>query len=946
MKPNFALTLSFDGIGLLHRGADGWRSVGDVTLDSADLSAALADLRARAEQIAPDGITSKLIIPNEQIKYLDLDAPDGSDPEAIVRAALDGATPYAVDDLAYDWSAQDGRIHVAAVARETLAEAEAFAGEHAFAPVSFAAIPGDVAFGGEPFFGATRQAAQHLPEGSAVTRDEAPIAVVGRAVIPTPAPDVPEPDAPEPEATEAETPDAPETPAVTDTNDAPPEATTEPEPEAKPKKKKKKKKAKPAVEEAASDDATGPDMPAPKAEPTPEPETPEPKPDAEAAPETAPAAFASIRAQRDVPPGKAPRLEGQPRLSRLDGADTSAPAAAPKLTATPIDTAEADTPAPPLPSPGGGEPLTPPPRVAEIAASLRPDPETRLDVDAQTSAPASPADTPAETATPATPARALSFFSRRKAPKQDTGATAGKRRKAAVSPAEADQREDEKQRMTVFGARQHEVGGKPRFLGLILTAVLLLFLVGVAAWASIFLDDGLSRLFGPPDEIHLADVPEVEGVEGDDPVADAPPLDDTASVDTAALTPEITPLPETAPQSDIAALPDLPEALSPSEAMARYAATGIWQMAPQSPTTPDAQGALDGLYQVSLDPDVARPALPGDISPRAGARSDTRPETPADPPPAGVVFDFDANGFVRATPDGALTPQGVRVFAGRPALTPPADMQQSTPALTPEPGALAQDNAAAGTETAGPDVDPALAALRPRARPGDLNEAADSPADESTAAEAEDAQEATEAGDPALAALRPRLRPDSVAAQAATLRTQTDDTGAPLVDSSAVENALAAASTANLDPDSETADAAQGAADQTAFDDALPQAVSASLVPLKRPSNFAAIVKQSRDETAAQPVSAQQALRPSLPSSASVAKQATEKNAINLRKVNLIGVYGTPASRRALVRLGNGRYKKVQVGDRLDGGQVAAIGDSELRYTKRGRSVILTMPKG
>jgi Tfp pilus assembly protein PilP len=77
-----------------------------------------------------------------------------------------------------------------------------------------------------------------------------------------------------------------------------------------------------------------------------------------------------------------------------------------------------------------------------------------------------------------------------------------------------------------------------------------------------------------------------------------------------------------------------------------------------------------------------------------------------------------------------------------------------------------------------------------------------------------------------------------------------------------------------------------------------------------------------------------------------VAREATVSNAINLRRVNLIGVYGTPSERRALVRLPNGRYQKVEVGDRFDGGRVSAIGDSELRYQKSGRNVVLTMPKG
>ena len=36
----------------------------------------------------------------------------------------------------------------------------------------------------------------------------------------------------------------------------------------------------------------------------------------------------------------------------------------------------------------------------------------------------------------------------------------------------------------------------------------------------------------------------------------------------------------------------------------------------------------------------------------------------------------------------------------------------------------------------------------------------------------------------------------------------------------------------------------------------------------------------------------------------------------------------------------------VEVGDRLDGGRVAAITDSELRYVKGGRNVVLKIPEG
>ncbi|MEL6645380.1 MAG: hypothetical protein AAFQ79_15720 [Pseudomonadota bacterium] len=132
------------------------------------------------------------------------------------------------------------------------------------------------------------------------------------------------------------------------------------------------------------------------------------------------------------------------------------------------------------------------------------------------------------------------------------------------------------------------------------------------------------------------------------------------------------------------------------------------------------------------------------------------------------------------------------------------------------------------------------------------------------------------------------------------------------------------------------------------------QAVAQSRVPSSRPSDFGQRVatirnraeEQRQAQQAAQVAAAVASAQPTIPTSASVARQATIDNALNLRRVNLIGVYGSEADRRALIRLSSGRYVKVKVGDRVDGGQVAAIGDSELRLIKGGRNVTLTVPQG
>ena len=82
------------------------------------------------------------------------------------------------------------------------------------------------------------------------------------------------------------------------------------------------------------------------------------------------------------------------------------------------------------------------------------------------------------------------------------------------------------------------------------------------------------------------------------------------------------------------------------------------------------------------------------------------------------------------------------------------------------------------------------------------------------------------------------------------------------------------------------------------------------------------------------------------PSRSTVATRATIPNAIRLNEVNLVGVYGTTGDRRALVRLPSGRYVRVRVGDRVDGGRVARITESELFYQKGNRTVSLRVPRG
>ena len=92
-----------------------------------------------------------------------------------MRDALHGATPYSVDELAYDF-AKGRRAHVRCRRRaRTLVEAQQFATEHGFNPISFAAIPEPFTYVGEAFFGATGE--------NSVERDAEPVNIIGQSDV-------------------------------------------------------------------------------------------------------------------------------------------------------------------------------------------------------------------------------------------------------------------------------------------------------------------------------------------------------------------------------------------------------------------------------------------------------------------------------------------------------------------------------------------------------------------------------------------------------------------------------------------------------------------------------------------------------------------------------------------------------------------------------------------
>lgn len=179
MKPAFALSLSQDGITLLHRTETGWETVGIVNPEAEGLDAAMMRLRDVARGLEPKSFTTKLVLPQSQILFTDIDAPgpDRAARRVQIARALEGRTPYNVNDLVFDWSGNGRVVRTAVVAKVTLDEAESFAEHYGFHPVCFVADPDGGSFAGEPWFGQTSTASRHLPEGARVTRDQDPVGV-------------------------------------------------------------------------------------------------------------------------------------------------------------------------------------------------------------------------------------------------------------------------------------------------------------------------------------------------------------------------------------------------------------------------------------------------------------------------------------------------------------------------------------------------------------------------------------------------------------------------------------------------------------------------------------------------------------------------------------------------------------------------------------------------
>lgn len=1076
MNPNLALSLSFEGVRLLHRAPGGWTLVGEIAADAADFAGDLALLRKTALGLEPGGLRTKILLITDWIKTFTIDNPRATDAE--VRAAIDGSTPYALDELVFDHSRGGGRTYIATVTRQHLEEAEAFATEHRLQPVAFAAALPESSFRGEAFFGETRLARTLLAEGEAVERDPEPtllpqrragaerielvdddaadVEVVHFRHMPLPS-EPPKPDAPAALAEALAKLTAAEPITVPPVEE--PQPTPSPPPVADPP-------VSAVIDAVADDDVAEP----PLADVTPPPAQPasddviasvlaseaQPAGDSEGATSTStstptPPASAPepIFASRTRPTRGATRPsegQGSAPLAATGGRGPLPPPAErppgriePSLRRGSTAGIAGDA------SHGSGRTMNAPgadasaPSAIELAMPVAPEPST-LEPSPPLPAEPSPAVDPIERAVQRITAEA-STTPRDLRTQPVSTPTTGKA--GEVRGEHRSVPSNEAARMTVFGARKEaEVErsrNRSRLFGLLLTVILLVVMTAVGVWAAVS-EAGLAGLWGD-------DTPRVETVMTPaDPLSrEAEPVDEAAAVSPAPTdTQASTTIPESMPdaasaaaavdavaaalvevaradevETDLDAPAAAPEgvAIGPTEADRIYAATGVWLRSPRLTDLPVAEALGDLVPNVTLAADSTLDS-DGDRSAAPLALDTATPDAvlmaQREPPPPGAVFERDERGMILATPEGTLMPDGLLVVAGSPLVIPPtrpgptaaapreAAPETSTametapsqrPRLRPENAVLPETEAEPETLTTGmapvptltgTELDPAATGALTFAEQASAIEAATTTAGgvslDGLRPPARPAGAATSA-DPALPELaaydgpRPGLRPEGLAPDAL-----------PETPDPAIDAALAALDP--VEPGAEVAPADAPVVEMPTAPDlastlagimadapdplagATAQAVASVPRPGTRPQNFASVVSNQlgRQARASQPqaqaqggggslqpeeqaeseaeVASAAAAAPSGPTAASVAQAATFADVMALREMNLIGVYGQPGARRALVRMGNGRYLRVGVGDGLDGGQVTAIGDNALNYSRRGRTETLVIPGG
>ena len=70
---------------------------------------------------------------------------------------------------------------------------------------------------------------------------------------------------------------------------------------------------------------------------------------------------------------------------------------------------------------------------------------------------------------------------------------------------------------------------------------------------------------------------------------------------------------------------------------------------------------------------------------------------------------------------------------------------------------------------------------------------------------------------------------------------------------------------------------------------------------------------------------------------------SVEENVLNLKNFNLIGVFGPPEDREALVLSPRGKITRLKVGSRFQRGRVISIGKDQLVYIRDNKNYVFRM---
>ncbi len=817
MTPEFALILSSDGIVLLKREAKDWSRIGAASLGSETFTNDLENVRKTGQDLSAGTLYCKLVIPDDQIRYLTIETGDIPKEQrfAWARQALEGATPYAVNDLAFDLSADGAQTHIAAVALETLDEAENFAYEHGFTPSCFVASPTAHSYLGEPFFGARK----HFPDAkqtgnttaiveSALLDDDQNLAQpIAKPNILPPAPIEATLDgvAPFPLSPEVQIYD--EAPALSDPlapigfssrRQSPLSGTIkDPAPEFSPVAPDTHLQDSPAV-------ATIPAAPVSGHIPSP---------------------YASRESDT--------RLATPPLNPALRA--TSAPAKATRIAAPSVILEDEIKNARPL------KPTSSTTRVvfgalacgacaATVwAASVHLPPLLWENLDeADLITPQNTISAPIITSDTLTTA-----------PSQSGTISAQDPSTTASSSAPVSQNKND-----------------------------------------LALHKTDAETLAPTQEVLVPDLPEPQLINRSLQQTENHTRHDTPANLGNKIAPQKDSLPNT---ENLTTAGGSDQKLQNLQSITQYAATGIWQQEPKLPSPLQAK-SLTNIILASASTGASESPIktaPYSLQTKDLLGTDKTLSPLVNPPTPSQVFNFDERGLVTASRQGSINPDGVMIYDGQSGPFPP-----TVPDRSPV------------QETSSEQDTTSLAAVtgkRPRLRP----------------------QRAVETVPQiTLSQKRPRLRPKTLQLQANAI----DAALASVIADTRIETEIIAQST------KQNSVIVKGAR------------------PKLRPANFSNRLNASKQQNIVASNSA--GPQPNLKSPASVSRQATESNALNLRRLNLIGISGSPSNRRALIRLPSGRYVKVKIGDRIDGGRVIAISDNQVQYRKGNNNTTLQMPRG